>query len=958
MNGSRHLSAALFAGLGAALFGDILPAQTPTPETLERLRRDQDEILRKAEHLQALMQRLLARYEREGKEEKKLLQEGLAHLERSGILRDVAGIRDDLASTAFSEALRKQREVVDDLERLLNILLERKSVENLDQQIKAAAEQARSARELERRQRELQQETNQALRREPSPAEQALLDTLQQLQRDETAEAQRNAQQAGTRRPFLEGALQRVEELLRQQPRLEQGLADEAAGRTTEARARQFDLGNLTQRARELASQIRGQARQAELQQAAEALAKEAAGTDQQALQQARDRLDALAQDAPKLPGGSEGPTRDPQWDELAAELRKAPAGATPMERDDLQKLAARSKELAEKRSRQSAERNSADAARLQRDAEQQAGAQPPAGPEPTPEGAGASLLEAAKKLQQAADSARTGDTEAARQQVDQAQSALERARRQDAQQNPDPEQQAGSMAAEAAATARELQNAPSAAQAEQTASEQLQQAERALRDAAQAVAKARDAGTRPAAEPEAKTARQQLEQARDTLQKALEQATQGQGGELQAAAERQQQLQQAASQAEQAMQQARQNGQLTPQQAAAGKEQLDKAQQRMQAAQKQLQAGQQASASEQQQAAAEALQKAGDALQQNRPLDEPQKQALKDLAPQQRDLADDIAKLAEELKKRENKQAQQAAEQAADAARKAKRALEQADEDEARQQQEEARRKLQEAAEQLDEEKDRYQDLRQEELLFKMKAELTVFLDRQQPITAQTLDAQRQAEREALSRPARRKLNQLGEEEQELAGKIGFLVAALSEEGNLVYRAVLEANLEDLREIARRLGGRAPDPGRFTTLMQQDVERRSQELLAALERERKRRDQEKKDQEQKQQDAEQSKNRFNPQREKLVGLIAELEMLKSLQLDTAKATENQRVLIEARSDEMISEAEVALVERLSHRHAEISRLFAQIKAGIEQTLQQGQGGDENHEPGQGGRGK
>jgi hypothetical protein len=959
MTGQRHLSAALFAGLAAALFDAALPAQTPSPEALERLRRDQDEILRKAEHLQALMQRLLQRYEREGKDEKKLLQEGLAHLERSGILRDVAGIRDDLASTAWNEALRKQREVVDDLERLLNILLERKSAEVLDQQIKAAAAQAANARELERRQRELQRETAEALRREPSPAEQALLDTLQQLQRSEAAEAQRNAQQAGTRRPFLENALQRVEELLRQQQRLEQGLADEASGRTAAARARQFDLGNLNQRARELASQIRGQARQEDLQKAAEALATEAAGTDQQALQQARDRFEAMVQDAPKLPGGSDGPTRDKQWEELLAELRKAPAGATPMERDELRQIAERGKQLAEQRSQQSAERNAADAAKLQRDAEQQAEAQPPAAGKEAGNDAAASLQEAGKQLQQAADAARQRKTSEAAERLGQAQSQLERARQQDAQQNPDAERQAAEMAAEAAATARELQNAPSGERAEQTAGEQLQQAERALRQAGETVAKARDAGARPAAEPEAKTAREKLEAARDTLQQALGEATQGQQDSLQEAADRQQQLQQAAQQAARAMQQAQQNGQLTPQQADGAQRELDRAQQRMQEAQQQLRSGQQASASEQQAAAAEALQQAGEALQQNRPVDEQQKQALKAEAARQQELADDIAKLAEELKKRDNKQAQQAAEQAADAARKARRALDQADADETREQQEKARQKLQEAAEQLDEEKDRYQDLRQEELLFKMKAELTAFLERQQPITAQTLEAQQQAEREALSRPARRKLNQLGEEEQELAGKIGVLVAALSEEGNLVYRAVLDANLEDLREIARRLGGRAPDPGRFTTLMQQDVERRSQELLAALERERQRREQEKKDQEQqKKQDGQDSKNRFNPQREKLVGLIAELEMLKSLQLDTAKTTDNQRLLIEARSDEVISEAEVALVERLSHRHAEISRLFAQIKAGIEQTLQQGQGEEENHAPGQGGRGK
>ena len=222
--------------------------------------------------------------------------------------------------------------------------------------------------------------------------------------------------------------------------------------------------------------------------------------------------------------------------------------------------------------------------------------------------------------------------------------------------------------------------------------------------------------------------------------------------------------------------------------------------------------------------------------------------------AKQQQKLAEDIVKLARELAERDNKAAQQKAQQAAEAAKKAQRALEEGDVEQTQEQQEEARQKLEEAAQELEEEQDRYQELRQEELLFKMKEELTLFLERQRPITKETLAAQEAQKAEALSRPARKKLNQLGEQELELAGKVEFLTTALQEEGNLVYQAVLRANLEDLREVSRRLGGRAPDPGTFTTMMQQDVERRSEELLAALERERQRREQDRKERQEQQQ--------------------------------------------------------------------------------------------------------
>ena len=82
----RHWSPWLLALAAAAA---PAPAQQdPTqqdPEAMERLRRDQEEILRKAERLHGMMQRLQQRYEREQKPEQvKLLQEGVAHLERSG----------------------------------------------------------------------------------------------------------------------------------------------------------------------------------------------------------------------------------------------------------------------------------------------------------------------------------------------------------------------------------------------------------------------------------------------------------------------------------------------------------------------------------------------------------------------------------------------------------------------------------------------------------------------------------------------------------------------------------------------------------------------------------------------------------------------------------------------------------------------------------------------------------
>ena len=1017
----RHWSPWLLALAAAAA---PAPAQQdPTqqdPEAMERLRRDQEEILRKAERLHGMMQRLQQRYEREQKPEQvKLLQEGVAHLERSGLLREVAGIRDDIAASAYAEALRKQKEVVTDLERLIDILLERKSMASLDADLAQVAEQARSARELEERQRALLDRTAEAMQSPPSPGEQRLLDALQQLRDAERREADANARQAGTRRPFLESSLQRVRDLLRDQTRLEQGLADEKAGRRGEAKAREFDLGELAERTRELQAELRDQQRQLDLGAAAGELQQQAGGSDQAAVERARDALEARLQQAPRRGGTSEGKARDPEWTALKDALRSAGSGATEAERARLQELGQKGAEVGAARAAEAARSNADAAGKLQQGAERLAerlrnGETPATAPEASP---AAAVAEARQQLAEAAKAAAGGDLPKAQQATEQALAALDRARARQREQNPDADQSAARMAAEARAAGQDLRNAPNAEAAEQQASDLLQAAESALRDVSEPTAGSPDAapsrqgqtpqgqqpqpgqppqGQQPGQpqqgqpqqgqpqqgqpqqgpqqgqpqqgqqqpseaqrrEQSAARSRQALQQAEQALQKALEQASANSAPDMQQAAARQQELRQQAEAARQQLQQAANDGAITGEQRDKAAEQVQQAMERMQRAGERLQQGQQASASAEQQAAAEELQQAMTALDRNRPADAAQQERVQKEAEQQQKLQEDIVRLAEQLKQRQAQAAERKVQQAADAADRARRAMQQGEVEEAQQRQEEARQKLEEAAKELEQEEDRYQDLRQEELLFRMADELTTFLERQRPITAQTAEAAKSATAEGLSRAMRSKANQLGEEEQDLAGKIAALVQALTEEGNLVYQAVLKANVDDLREVARRLAGRRPDVGSFTTMLQGDVERRTEDLLAALERERQRREQERNEQQQQQQQQQQDRgrNRFNQQRKKLVSLIAELEMLKKLGVDTRTATDNLRTLVEARGDATISEAETALIERLAHRHGEITKLFQQIKAGVEETMQQMQQ-QEDQEP-EGGRGR
>lgn len=958
--------------LAVALPLGTVQAQKPTDQgadqqTIERLRRDQNEIMNKAERLKKMMLQLMKRYQREKKQEKvDYLKEGLAHLERSGILNDVATIREDLESTAFTEALRKQADVVKDLERLLNILLDRKSIESLDNEMQVVSKQTATAAELERRQRELIEETQRTFESELSPAEQQLADTLANMRDAEQREADRNSQQAGTRRPFLESALSRIKDLLNAQKRLESGLEDEASGRTPDAKSQAFDLGDLSEKVRELQRNLRDQKQQQQMGKAGKAMQEAADAKDAQALQQARDQLDRMLETAPKLPDSpGEFPTRDPEWDKVRNASRAAQDTNSEAGQQALKDVGKMAEANAEQRNGQANQKNSGDSQKLADAAKDLADRLKKTAPEPAPSEKGSgdkpkqspdAVADAAKQLADAKKALDEGKTDEADKLVNKALSNLDQARAKHRQENPDAARNAAKMAADARSAAQELANSPIQENAEQTAQQELGDAAQALRDVAKKVEDAREAGKPAEAKPAAEEARKSLETAKDAIEKALADAAENNQAELQAAQERQQQLAQQAQQAKQQMQQAAQNGDINQKQQQAAQKAVDQAQKAMQRAQQQLQKGQQASAAQQQQQAADQMQKAMDALQENRELSQEQKDQLAKQAQQQEQLTEDIIRLAEELKKRQNKDAERAAEEAADASRKAQRAMEEGDTEETERQQEKAREKLEEATDKLQEEKDRYQDLRQEELLFRMKDELTAFLEKQRPITEATKQFGKSSKGGRLPRAIRRKVNGLGEEEQALAGKVEFLVTALTEEGNLVYQSVLRANLEDLREVARRLAGRAPDVGSFTTLLQDDVERRSEQLLEALEREMKRREEERKEKQQQdqQQQQQQSQNKFNQQRKLLVSLIADLEMLKSLGQDTKEAMQNLKMLVEVRGDESISEAEVSMIQRLAHRHNEITKLFEQIKSGVEEALNAQGGGEE--EEGGGGR--
>ncbi|MFP6685051.1 MAG: hypothetical protein VB934_10070, partial [Polyangiaceae bacterium] len=167
-------------------------------------------------------------------------------------------------------------------------------------------------------------------------------------------EADCNSPQAGMRRPCLESALDRIKRLLHGYQQLEDGLADEAAGRLPTAKAQAFDLGDLSERVCDLQRDLRNQKAQQKLGQAGKDLQAVAAVKNDQELQEARDRLGRLPEKPPTLPKSQgEFRDRDEDWQKIRKAGQAAPQASTSSGQEALDQVGKDAEKHAEKHAEQ-----------------------------------------------------------------------------------------------------------------------------------------------------------------------------------------------------------------------------------------------------------------------------------------------------------------------------------------------------------------------------------------------------------------------------------------------------------------------------------------------------------------------------------------------------------------------------------------------------------------------------
>ncbi len=299
------------------------------------------------------------------------------------------------------------------------------------------------------------------------------------------------------------------------------------------------------------------------------------------------------------------------------------------------------------------------------------------------------------------------------------------------------------------------------------------------------------------------------------------------------------------------------------------------------------------------------------------------------ELAQRQREIRERLLALAKRNEERNSPLPQPDLNQPAESAAAAEEALESGDLDRAEEQTERTEQQIREALQDLAEEEQKYQDLRQEELLFRIAEELEemVTAHREQRRLTEEIDASL-AGRNRPSRSDRIRLRNIAREEETLGTRAGEIATAIEAEAALVFAEVLRSAEKDLAAIARSLseaGGFAT--GERVQALQQDVETGLVWLQDALREELQRRQDE---QQQEQQQQQQQQQDQQPQKEPLVPNVAELKLLRQLEVDLLERVEFLLELYPelrepgAQPDGLVRED----LERLAAQHRRIAELF------------------------------
>jgi hypothetical protein len=294
-------------------------------------------------------------------------------------------------------------------------------------------------------------------------------------------------------------------------------------------------------------------------------------------------------------------------------------------------------------------------------------------------------------------------------------------------------------------------------------------------------------------------------------------------------------------------------------------------------------------------------------------------------LAEQQQQLRARLHELMSRLSELPDQAFQEPGSRAQQAMEGAQRALESGATDAAAVREREAAEQLEQASEQLAGDRDRYEQLRQEEVLFRVGEELAALHERQVAIGLETreLDDTRR-DRDRLGRSQARAVARLSGEERGLSVQAEALRAALEQDGAIAFTFALQRTRDDLQNASGLLADE--QTGVMPQLVQADVVRRLEDLMAVLDAELERR--RNAELEEPQEGQPQGQQPSPP----LVPTVAELLLVQRMEQAALARLENFIALTPTIDEEDgLVPVERELLERWALEHRQVTELFRRM---------------------------
>ncbi|MGQ0551737.1 MAG: hypothetical protein ACT4PU_00790 [Planctomycetota bacterium] len=295
-------------------------------------------------------------------------------------------------------------------------------------------------------------------------------------------------------------------------------------------------------------------------------------------------------------------------------------------------------------------------------------------------------------------------------------------------------------------------------------------------------------------------------------------------------------------------------------------------------------------------------------------------------LAERQDELQKRLHELMERLAELPDQSFREGGQRAGQAMGGASGALRQGQSEEAAQSEEEAAEELEAARDTLAGTSQRYEQLRQEETLFRLGEELSALLTRHEAACLETRELHASLDEEQrLSRGQRRTVAKLADEERDLSTLSEGLRVKLEEDGAVAFTFALSRSRDDLADAADLLAGEELGP--FTQSLQEDARRGLADLLAVLRQEQERR--RGAPMEEQPAGSESPEGQPKPQ---LVPTVAELLLIQRMELAALARLDNfVRLNPSLGEDGDLAEFERELLDRWAGEHRQVSEMFSKM---------------------------